>query len=164
MIRYIGAFVLLMAFVGCGAQKSSMMQQALFQSVTQEDATLLQEGEDKASCVSCGMNLVRYYKTSHAAQHDGKTLQYCSLHCLEEHLSEGTTLKNPQVVDVASLKFISIVGAHYVVGSSKRGTMSRVSKYAFASEDEAKKFQKLYGGEIMDFEGARKKAKEDFKH
>jgi len=42
--------------------------------------------------------------------------------------------------------------------------MSRVSKYAFANESDAKKFQKEFGGEIMDFNKAREKAQEDFKH
>jgi nitrous oxide reductase accessory protein NosL len=41
--------------------------------------------------------------------------------------------------------------------------MTRVSKYAFSNLEDAKKFQKLYGGEIMDFNGAHEKAKEDFR-
>jgi nitrous oxide reductase accessory protein NosL len=85
------------------------------------------------------------------------------MHCLEEHLGQGITLKNPKVVDVTTLKFISIADAFYVVGSSKRGTMSRVSKYAFLNLEDAKKFQTLYGGEIMDFNGAHEKAKEEFR-
>jgi len=135
-----------------------------FQAVDEKDAILLQSGKEKRYCARCGMDLVRFYKTSHAAEHNGKQYQYCSIHCLEEHLAEGVTLKNPKVVDVSSLKFISVVDAIYVVGSKKRGTMSKVSKYAFATLEAAKEFQKKYGGEIMNFSAARQKAQEDFKH
>lgn len=163
MIKLIGLSLLLILLAGCGAEKNVKVPEKSFQAVTEKEAILLQEGKDKRYCVRCGMDLVRFYKTSHAAEQEGKPVQYCSLHCLEEHLGQGITLKNPKVVDVASLKFISIADAYYVVGSSKRGTMSRVSKYAFADKDEAQKFQALYGGEIMDFKGAHEKAKEDFK-
>ncbi|WP_455757758.1 nitrous oxide reductase accessory protein NosL [Sulfurimonas sp.] len=125
---------------------------------------LVQEGEHKTECVRCGMDLVRFYKTSHAAEHEGKKFQYCSIHCLEEHLGEGISLKNPKVVDNTTLKLISIAKAFYVVGSNKRGTMSRISKYAFSNLEDAKIFQSKFGGEIMDFNGAREVAKKDFKH
>ncbi|MFA6191608.1 MAG: nitrous oxide reductase accessory protein NosL [Sulfurimonas sp.] len=149
---------------GCSAEKNVATPNMMFQSVNADEATLVQEGENRGSCVRCGMDLVKFYKTSHTAIYNGKKIQYCSLHCLEEHLGEGIELKNPQVVDIASLKFIDVSKAYYVVGSSKRGTMSKVSKYAFLDESMAKKFQAEFGGEIMDFAHAREKAKEDFKH
>lgn len=136
----------------------------LFQTVDEQNATLVQDGKNKRFCTRCGMDLVRYYKTSHAALLNEHEHQYCSIHCLEEHLGMGITVKNPRVVDVTSLKFISVMQAHYVVGSKMKGTMSSVSKYAFSSLEEAQKFQKLHGGEIMDFSRALTKAKEDFKH
>ncbi len=143
--------------------KTSKVKSKLYQSVNKNQAILLQKGKDKRYCARCGMDLVKYYKTSHAAIYKGKQYQYCSIHCLEEHLGKGVTLKNPQVVDVTSLKFISVANAKYVVGSKKKGTMSRVSKYAFSSLDDAKKFQAKYGGEIMSFNGARAAAQKDFK-
>ena len=164
MIKISLVIVATVFLVGCGAETSPHVKSGMFQSVNTQEATLVQSGKDKGSCVRCGMNLVKYYKTSHAAEHKGKHHQYCSIHCLEDHLGEGITLKNPQVVDVSSLKLISITKAFYVVGSKKRGTMSRVSKYAFLDKKMAEKFQAKYGGEIMDFNGALDKAKEDFKH
>lgn len=154
----------LVAFlVGCGAQNDlATKPSAMFQSVSQKEALLLQEGKEKESCPRCGMNLPKYYKTNHAASLNAKVQQYCSLHCFQEHLYEGVTLKNPQVVDVTSLRFIDATKAYYVVGSNIRGTMSRVSKYAFALEADAKAFQKEHGGEIMDFYKALEVAKKDF--
>ena len=164
MLKILSLITISLILVGCGADKNPNVKRTMFQSVHENEATLVQSGKDKKDCVRCGMNLVKYYKTSHTASDDTTQYQYCSIHCLEEHLGEGITLKNPKVVDLKSLKFIPVSQAYYVVGSSKRGTMSRVSKYAFANESDAKKFQKEFGGEIMDFNKAREKAQEDFKH
>jgi copper chaperone NosL len=164
-----GVIAVVLLFSGCaekGSHHGHMHSKQMFQSVTDEDAILVQEGKDKRYCIKCGMDLVKFYKTSHASvSEDGKThYQYCSIHCLEDHLGEGINLKNPQVVDVDTLKLIPVNEAFYVVGSSKRGTMSKVSKYAFGTKEGAEKFQKQYGGEVMDFNAAREKAKEDFKY
>ena len=136
----------------------------MFQTVDEKDAILLQDGKDKKHGAICGMDLVKFYKTSYGATYNGKEHQYCSLHCLAEHLGQGIELKNPKVVDVSTLKFVPVLEAYYVVGSSKKATMSKVSKYAFSSLQAAEIFKSKYGGEIMDFYGALEKAKEDFKY
>jgi len=164
MLKIYMAIAVALLMIGCGPEKKPSVKSAMFQTVNSQDATLVQTGKDKISCVRCGMNLVKYYKTSHAAELDSKHYQYCSIHCLEDHLGDGVTLKNPKVVDVDSLKFISVADATYVVGSKKRGTMTKVSKYAFKDKEMAKKFQASYGGEIMDFAGALEKAKKDFRY
>lgn len=149
---------------GCAVGKNPQVEASMFQSVRPELAVLVQDAYEKNTCYICGMDLVKYYKTNHSAMYGNKTYQYCSLHCFEDHLGQGITLKNPKVVDVSSLKFINAADAYYVVGSKKRGTMSRVSKYAFLKEEDAKKFNAINGGLIMDFNAARKKAQEDFKY
>lgn len=164
MLKLIRAVIISLFFIGCGADKAPQVQTHMFQSVSPELAVLVQDAYEKNTCYICGMDLVKYYKTNHSAIYEGKKFQYCSLHCFEDHLGQGITLKNPQVVDVASLKFINVADAYYVVGSKKRGTMSRVSKYAFLKEEDARKFNSMNGGLIMDFNAARKKAQEDFKY
>ena len=164
MIKTIIAILSLFLISGCGPTTTSLSSHKLFQTVDEKDAVLVQTGKNKRYCVRCGMDLVKFYKTSHSAEGKDGKYQYCSIHCLEDHLGEGITLKNPQVVDLPSLKFISVMEAFYVVGSQKHATMSQVSKYAFKNLDDAKKFQSQYGGEIMDFNSARKKAQEDFKY
>jgi len=135
----------------------------MFQTVAKKDAMLLQTGEAKEHCSVCGMNLVMFYKTNHIATDvNGIVHQYCSLHCFTDDLRHGAELKNPEVVDVSSLKFIPVLEAYYVVGSKKSGTMSSISKYAFKSLDDAKKFQKENGGQIVDFYSAWQSAKKDF--
>ena len=165
----------LLLFAGCATsqEKPQVKQEAkksttskshkMFQTVAKKDAMLLQKGKAKEHCSVCGMNLVMFYKTNHLATDvNGTVHQYCSLHCLTDDLRHGAELKNPEVVDVTSLKFIPVLEAYYVVGSKKNGTMSRISKYAFKSLNDAKKFQKKYGGKIMDFHSAWQSAKKDF--
>jgi len=159
---YLSVFLALFIF-GCTTDTPNVKSK-MFQSVEPQNAVILQKGKHKNSCAMCGMNLPRYYKTNHASQLNGKNYQYCSLHCLEDHLGQGVTLKNPKVVDVDSLKFISVTDAYYVVGSKKRGTMTKISKYAFKDLAMAKKFQAKFGGEIMDFNKAREIAQKDFKY
>jgi len=134
----------------------------MFQTVPKDKVILLQQGKAKLYCHICGMNLVKFYKTNHAAKENGKEHQYCSIHCLTKDIKEGAELENPQVVDVSTLKFIPVTEAYYVVGSKKPATMSRVSKYAFRSLDDAKAFQAKYSGKIVDFYSAWQIAKEDF--
>ena len=144
-------------------KKHTMKHMKMFQTVDKKDAILLQKGPNKEHCTICGMNLIKFYKTNHAATLNEDKVQYCSIHCLANHIRQGAELENPMVVDVTSLKFIPVTEAYYVVGSDVRGTMSMVSKYAFKSLDDAKAFQKKHGGEIMDFYSAWQVAKKDFK-
>ncbi len=138
-----------------------MMQ--MFQTVSPQEATLVQTSKTKKFCPVCGMTLPMFYKTNHSAIHEEELKQYCSIHCVvEDKEINKSDLKNIQVVDVTSLNFIPANTATYVVGSKKKGTMSMVSKYAFAKKADAEKFAKENGGTIMDFEGAYAEAKKDF--
>ena len=164
MLKVLSVLVVGLFLVGCSNNKTMSISNKPFQMVDEKDAILVQDGKNKRYCSICGMDLVRFYKTSHISENYENKYQYCSIHCLEDHLGHGITIKNPMVVDVKSLKFIPVGKAHYVVGSKKRGTMSYISKYAFGNIEDAKKFQEEFGGEIMDFTEAREKAQEDFKH
>jgi len=121
-----------------------VVQAQMFQSVTADEAQLLQSGPGKLYCPGCGMNLVKFYKTSHALGDH----QYCSMHCL---VNANEEIVGVQVVDVTSLKFIDAEKAHYVVGSDVKGTMTMTSKYAFASLADAEAFAGKNGGEVMTF-------------
>lgn len=143
-----------------GMQGKKMMK--MFQSVPKDKAVLLQDGKAKAFCPECGMTLPMFYKTNHAAHVAGKTKQYCSIHCVVEDMQKGSKLEGIQVVDTNSLKFIDAGKATYVVGSSKKGTMTAVSKYAFSSKADAEAFAKANGGKVVNFKGALETAKADF--
>ena len=146
-----------LVFAGNGDAKGKQMQ--LFQSVPMDKATILQDGKAKMFCPTCGMTLPMFYKTNHAATHKGHTEQYCSIHCLaEENVKNNANLTDVKVVDVTSLKFIDASKATYVVGSSKKGTMTMKSKYAFANKADADKFAKKFGGDVVNHDAAYKVA------
>uniref|UniRef100_UPI004048B1A8 nitrous oxide reductase accessory protein NosL n=1 Tax=Aliarcobacter sp. TaxID=2321116 RepID=UPI004048B1A8 len=132
---------------------TNLNAQEMFQTVEPKDATLVKTDSSKDFCNVCGMHLTKYYKTSHATEFkNGHKEQYCSLHCQAQiHEDHEDKIKNIQVVDTNSLKFIDAKSAFYVICSSKPGTMSPISKYAFSSKEEAIKFQKEFGGEIHTF-------------
>ena len=124
----------------------------MFQSVPVSKAIILQKGKAKMFCSICGMTLPMFYRTNHAATSKTHTKQYCSIHCLmEDKIKNGANLKNIRVVDNKTLKFIDVHDATYVVGSSKKGTMSMKSKYAFAKKRDAVKFADKFGGKVMNY-------------
>ncbi len=122
-----------------------------FQAVPFSQAQILQKGEDRLYCKICGMTLPMFYKTNHAGDVNGTTEQYCSIHCLAESMSEHN-VTNIKVVDVKTLKFIDAKSAWYVVGSTKAGTMSKVSKYAFSTKEDAQAFAKKFSGDVKSFD------------
>lgn len=133
---------------------SNLNANEMFQTVEAKDATLVKTDSSKEFCNVCGMHLTKYYKTNHVTEFkNGHKEQYCSIHCQAEiYRDYKDKIKTIQVVDTNSLKLIDATKAFYVVGSSKEGTMSPISKYAFLSKDEAIKFQKEFGGTIHNFE------------
>lgn len=157
------AFIAMMfAVIGAYAQE-------MFQSVPEKEAILLQSGEDKLYCPNCGMNLPKYYKTSHAVElADGTHRQYCSIHCLTEEMEMGylrdkkESIRSIKVVDIVTNQFIDAKKAFYVVGSNKPGTMTMTSKYAFAQKAQAEEFASKNGGTVMSFDETYKTAVNDF--
>ncbi|PSM52302.1 NosL domain-containing protein [Campylobacter blaseri] len=124
-----------------------------FRVVSLEKVTILQDGESKNFCSVCGMSLNMFYKTNHAVNINGKTHQYCSIHCMhQEAMLKKILPDNPKVVDTASLKFIDATTAIYVYSSSMPATMSSISSYAFKNKEDAKKFQKKFGGSLLTYE------------
>lgn len=152
-------------FIGCtdSSTAASKSSKAMFQSVSAKQATILQTGENKGSCPICGMHLQKFYKTNHAGETKDGTKQYCSIHCVvDDNELKKTDIKDLKVVDTNSLKFIPAHKASYVVGSSKPGTMSRTSKYAFAKKSDAEVFAKEFGGKVTNLDGAYTSAMKDF--
>ena len=142
---------LVMIATSAAAQMGNKMP-TRFQAVSMDKAQIVQEGEAKMFCPNCGMTLPMFYKTNHAATVDGKTQQFCSIHCLAETMQEGKKVTDIQVVDNTTLKFIDAAKASYVVGSDKPGTMTKTSKYAFGTQADAEAFAKEHGGKVMGFE------------
>ncbi len=133
-----------------------------FRMVPMDKAQILQKGPAKMFCPKCGMTLPMFYRTNHAAKVNGKMEQFCSIHCLVEEMKSGKKVTDVQVVDNSTLKFIPAEKAWYVVGSSKPGTMSKVSKYAFGTKEAAEKFAEEFGGKVMPYAEVLKMVEANF--
>ena len=118
------------------------------------EPTLIQKGEKKHWCPICGMSLKKFYKTSHATEKK----QFCSIRCLAVSIG-SLSPSNIKVVDAKTENLIDAKNAFYVVESDISGTMSEVSKIAFAKEEDAKAFAEEYDGEVVDFKKAFEMAK-----
>ncbi len=137
-----------------------------FSKVASSTPELTQKGKSKMWCPICGMNLKIFYKTSHASKltDNGKDRQYCSVRCLLVDMEEyKIDLKGVKVVDLTTEKLIDANKAFYVMGSKVMGTMTKVSKLAFAKKSDAEAFAKKMGGEVVDFKAVLKSAKESLK-
>lgn len=143
---------------------SLLNAQSFSKSATLEPV-LVQSGKQKAWCPVCGMNIGMFYKTSHTAKLDNhKDRQYCSMRCLVVDMKKhNIDIKTVKVVDAFTQKLIIAKDAFYVIGSTVKGTMSKVSKLAFFSKDEAEKFAKIYKGKVVDFNTALESAKKSLK-
>jgi len=144
------------------------MGQATFSKAAGTDqCVILQSGVAKAWCPVCGMDLKMFYKTNHARLlENGVFHQYCSIRCLVVSLdSAAPDLSRIQVVDAHNEILIPVQKARYVIGSEVPGTMSGVSKLAFKSKREAKRFSHDHmGDKTVDFQAAYELAKAQLKH
>ena len=159
-----GKLLLLLSFVG-----ALFAADVMFQSVEADKATLLQKGSSKEYCPNCGMNLIKYYKTSHAVTFkDGTSRQFCSLHCLVDESEMGFLRDKKELIaqilvaDVDSLKMVDAKKAFYVIGSKIKGTMSGNSQYAFATKAGADAFMAQNGGKLASYDEAYSTSLKDF--
>jgi len=89
--------------------------------------------------------------------------EVCSFHCLADIAVK--TGEDPKDVLLALYmepdKMVPQEKAFLVVGSKAKGTMTTVSKIAFASKEEGLKFSEACGGKLQTFSQALQLAKED---
>ncbi|MCP4745102.1 MAG: hypothetical protein GY874_03020 [Desulfobacteraceae bacterium] len=107
-------------------------------------------------CPICSMNLEAYWGTHHRINNlDGSKTGYCSFHCAAENLDEKIAqISQWQVADYATANLIDAKTSFFLVGSDLPGTMTPVSKLAFADRETAEKYKKNHGGKIVNFEAA----------
>ena len=112
-------------------------------------------------CVHCGMNRMMWHHTRHLIYYDdGLAVGTCSLRCLAVNLSLNLD-RGVKAIWAADFKdkgnpkkLINADGASYLIGSKLMGTMTRNSKMAFSSKQDALGFQADQGGSLASFEDA----------
>lgn len=114
-------------------------------------------------CSNCGMMLKKWAHTNHKFINSEGDFRTCSIHCLADINKKSG--EEPQKVLVADYlqpnKMFPVEKAVYVIGSSAPGTMTMVSKLAFRSQGEAKKFAAEKGGKIAAFPDAFAAARQE---
>lgn len=100
-------------------------------------------------CEVCGMNLKMQEKSTHQA----KNKHYCSLHCAFE--ASNGKLDSIIGFDNENKKMRALNDLFYVVGSSQKSAMTSESEFGFGSKQAAQKFQKEFGGKIIEGEKMR---------
>lgn len=116
-------------------------------------------------CDNCGMARAMWARTWKTFENSKGAFEVCSFTCLAKLAVKSA--ENPINVKVALYRdpktMSAAENASYVVGSKAKGTMTKTSKLAFASQKEAEEFAGTCGGEAMDFQKTFKLAKESLK-
>jgi len=112
--------------------------------------------EEPRWCPLCGMDLKMYHQTSNRLTFsDGKKVQTCSIFCAAQFYEKRPTeIDRWEVVDYETKGWIDAKKAHWLIGSDIPGVMTAVGKLAFASLEDAQKYQKKHGGTIGTFDDA----------
>ncbi|WP_295578070.1 nitrous oxide reductase accessory protein NosL [uncultured Lamprocystis sp.] len=112
-------------------------------------------------CPYCGMDRTEYQHSRHLVQYDDNLVDgVCSIHCLAISLALNMD-RGPKAMyaadfgSTAAIKpLISVDAATYLIGSKLKGTMSAVSKLAFADKAAAEAAKAEQGGELGSFDAA----------
>ena len=127
--------------------------------------TLAQEDIQKhPSCKYCGMDRGHFaYSRMFIEYDDGTEVGTCSIRCaaIDLALSIDKTPKTTQVGEYNAKNLIDAEKAVWVIGGSKMGVMTKRAKWAFEKKENAEKFSKQNGGEVVPFDLAMKAAYED---
>jgi copper chaperone NosL len=123
------------------------------------------ELEKYPRCPYCGMDRRQFHHSRHLVQYDDDRVDgVCSIHCLAISLALNID-RGPKAIHAADFgsdaqpkPLIEVAGAVYLIGSELRGTMSKISKMAFASAEAAAKAKAQHGGETGDFDAALRAA------
>jgi len=112
--------------------------------------------ESPDSCAVCGMSRPGFAKSRMLITYDdGSTFGTCSIACVSGELSKKEKkVKSVQVGDYTTEKLIDAKTAVWVINPKKRGVMSPVAKWAFASKNDAEAYLKKNGGKLVTWDEA----------
>jgi nitrous oxide reductase accessory protein NosL len=112
--------------------------------------------EEPKWCPLCAMNLKMYHQTSNRLTFsDGSKIQTCSIFCAAQiYEKRATEIDRWEVVDYETKIFIDAKRAHWLIESDIPGVMTAISKIAFLSVEDVKKYEKKHGGTIGTFDDA----------
>lgn len=120
--------------------------------------------EEPKSCEICGMDRGDFAKSRMLIRFvDGTAAGVCSIHCAAEEMKQNSSKQVAalMVADYTSKKLIDAKNAIWVIGGEKTGVMTSLAKWAFATDEDAERFVKQYGGKVTTFDEAMKLARDE---
>ncbi|MDD2367611.1 MAG: nitrous oxide reductase accessory protein NosL [Desulfuromonadaceae bacterium] len=117
-------------------------------------------------CKECGMDRKAYgYSRMLFEYKGGRSIGTCSLHCLVMELdgSGAAEVAAIKVADRDSRQLIDAEKAFWVIGGQKRGVMTPVGKWAFATEGAAREFIAANGGKQASWSDVLATTREELK-
>ena len=126
-----------------------------------DDNPLQDELQKYPGCPYCGMNRTKWHHSRHLVQYDdGLVDGTCSIHCLAISLSLNLD-RGPKAIYAADFgsteaikPLVPVESATYLIGSKLKGTMTTVSKMAFAEKTAAEAAKAAQGGALGSFDEA----------
>jgi nitrous oxide reductase accessory protein NosL len=117
--------------------------------------------ESPGHCKQCGMDRNVFARSRMLVVYaDGTTAGLCSIRCAAVELRQNREkqVKSILVADYTTRELTDAKTATWIIGGSEEGVMTAVAKWAFAKEENARRFVKEKGGEIASFDQAMKAA------
>lgn len=111
--------------------------------------------EQPVDCKHCGMDRTKFAHSRALVEYEnGEKAGVCSINCAVIDLDKNPKLKLKKllVADYTTKKLIDAATAHWVIGGSRRGVMTRYAKWAFADKKDADAFIREFGGKPGGYE------------
>ena len=149
-MKTITLVILMLAILACGEKQDDK-----YLSVKKE--IKVESINSEMGCENCGMNLKKFISTSHAVKmKNGDSHFYCSINCSTvawETLKENA--ESVFAIDYGLTKYFPVKEMHYVIGCNLRGTMTKISKFAFIEMEKAENFNSTFSGkEVVNYDQA----------
>jgi nitrous oxide reductase accessory protein NosL len=126
-----------------------------------DPAPLTDELAKYPKCPYCGMDRSEYHHSRHLVHYEDDLADgTCSIHCLAISLSLNLD-RGPKAIYAADFgsteaikSLVPVESATYLIGSKLKGTMTTVSKMAFAEKTAAEAAKAAQGGALGSFDEA----------
>ena len=117
--------------------------------------------EGPRTCSQCGMDRTVFAHSRMLIVYaDGTRTGVCSLHCAAAELlhNRDKEARSLLVADYSTKELLDARTTTWVVGGKKKGVMTALAKWAFAREEDARRFVEENGGIVSSFGQAMESA------
>jgi len=109
-------------------------------------------GKKLGVCNVCGMEVFEKMMTRVEILIDDSIYHACGIGCALT-LMEGKNVKSVKVIDFKTFKLVDAKNSYFVVGSVILPARAMLLEFSFAKRSDANDFVKLYGGQVLDYNG-----------